>query len=206
MSKIIPPTPGRIVWYRPAPNDNIPAIINQPLAAIVAAVHHERTVNLSVIDAYGHHHSRQNVYLVQPDIDGGQTAPYAEWMPYQISQTAKCSGGCGGCDKSLVLPVVEDKAISTSLRVAELVSKGITDILHPSLSLQNGNPTDVNDAVEAGLADGTLVADVAAMVDEAGLGSPARPSETPSDEAPEIRREKPIADDVPADNSNLSAE
>lgn len=85
MSAAITPTPGRIVWFHPAPNDNIPALAGQPLAAIVAAVHSDRYINLSVIDAYGHHHSAQSVYLAQP---GDEAVPvrHAKWMPYQISQ------------------------------------------------------------------------------------------------------------------------
>lgn len=88
MSAIIP-TPGRIVWYRPAPNDNIPALADQPLAAIVAAVHSDTQINVSVIDAYGHHHSRQNVFLAHPDSELPPTGAYAEWMPYQKGQAAK---------------------------------------------------------------------------------------------------------------------
>lgn len=88
MSAVITPTPGRVVWYWPAANDNIPALSGQPLAAIVAAVHSDRYINLSVIDAYGHHHSRQSVFLVQPD-DEAIPESRAEWMPYQIGQALK---------------------------------------------------------------------------------------------------------------------
>lgn len=87
MSAVITPTPGRVVWFYPAVNDNIPALAGQPLAAMVAAVHGDRRVNLSVIDAYGNHHSRQNVHLSQPDDDAvGAGKAYATWMPYQVSQ------------------------------------------------------------------------------------------------------------------------
>lgn len=88
MSTAITPTPGRTVWFHPAPNDNIPALAGQPLAAIIAAVHSDRYINLSVIDAYGHHHSAQSVYLAQP---GDEAVPvrHAEWMPYQLSQATK---------------------------------------------------------------------------------------------------------------------
>ena len=85
MSAAITPTPGRIVWFYPAPNDNIPVLAGQPLAAIIAAVHSDRYINLSVIDAYGHHHSAQSVYLAQPD-DEAVPVRHAEWMPYQLSQ------------------------------------------------------------------------------------------------------------------------
>lgn len=88
MSAVIEPTPGRIVWYWPAPNDNIPALAGKPLAATVAAVHDTRTVNLTVFDAYGNLHSRQSVHLVQPE-DDPVFVPYAQWMPYQVGQAAK---------------------------------------------------------------------------------------------------------------------
>lgn len=85
MSAVISPTPGRIVWFWPAPNDNMPALAGQPLAAIVAAVHDNRRINLCVFDAYGQQHSRQNIHLVQPGDGEPSFVPHATWMPYQIS-------------------------------------------------------------------------------------------------------------------------
>lgn len=85
MSEIITPTVGRIVWFYPAPHDGIGRLNGQPLAAIVAGVHNDRSVNLAVFDAYGNTQQRSSVALVQPiDTlpDGGS---YATWMPYQIS-------------------------------------------------------------------------------------------------------------------------
>lgn len=83
----IQPTPGRIVWYWPSTNDGVPSLPGQPLAAIVASVHTDRRVNLSVIDSYGNHHARGNVSLIQPDDIRPQPGSFnfAEWMPYQIS-------------------------------------------------------------------------------------------------------------------------
>lgn len=98
MSEIITPTPGRIVWYHPAPNDNIPSLYEQPLAAIVACVWNDRRVNLCVIDAYGHDHAVKDVALVQPGDDVMPSGAYAEWMPYQV----KTAG--------ITLPVVEAPA------------------------------------------------------------------------------------------------
>ena len=66
MSAVITPTPGRIVWFHPAPHDGMAQLNGQPLAAIVAGVHHDRLVNLSVFDAYGNTQQRSNVTLVQP--------------------------------------------------------------------------------------------------------------------------------------------
>lgn len=91
MTQVITPTPGRIVWYWPSTNDGLSALAGQPLAAIVAAVHDDRHVNLSVIDAHGNHHGRTNVFLSQPDQERPTSRDYgfAEWMPYQKGQAAK---------------------------------------------------------------------------------------------------------------------
>ena len=87
MSAVITPTPGRVVWYWPSANDGVPSLPGQPLAAIVAAVHTDRRVNLSVIDSYGNTHARGNVSLIQPDDIRPQPGSFnfAEWMPYQIT-------------------------------------------------------------------------------------------------------------------------
>ena len=91
MNSVITPTPGRIVWYWPSTNDGLSALAGQPLAAIVAAVHDDRHVNLSVVDAHGNHHGRTNVFLSQPDQERPVSRDYgfAEWMPYQKGQAAK---------------------------------------------------------------------------------------------------------------------
>lgn len=81
----IKPTPGRIVHYHPRADEGLPFIGGQPLAAIIAAVHSDRMVNLTVLDANGHPHARQSVRLVQPaDARSLTTGGYCEWMAYQI--------------------------------------------------------------------------------------------------------------------------
>lgn len=85
MSQVITPTPGRIVWFYPAPHDGIATLNGQPLAAVVAGVHDDRLVNLAVFDAYGNTQQRSNVQLVQPDTTKPDGGSYATWMPYQIS-------------------------------------------------------------------------------------------------------------------------
>ncbi len=85
MSAVISPTPGRIVWYYPAANDNLPRIGAQPLAALVAGVFSDRYINLAVFDANGDVQRRSSVYLVQPGDEARPTDGYATWMPYQIS-------------------------------------------------------------------------------------------------------------------------
>ncbi len=103
MSKIITPTVGRKVWYRPskydtsgifgmqvqAPDDN-PAG-GQPLDATVIAVWGDRMVNLLVTDIAGKQFPVLSCTLLQPGDSpalGANDKPigrYAEWMPYQVA-------------------------------------------------------------------------------------------------------------------------
>lgn len=87
------PTPGRIMWFYESPNTCtigfIPPRAGEPLAAVVASVNGDGTlVNLSVFDADGNLHPRQNVSVVQ-DSAPVPDAAYACWMPYQIGQAKK---------------------------------------------------------------------------------------------------------------------
>ncbi len=90
---LIPPTPGRVVWFHPQQGDPIHGS-DQPLAATVAYAHNDRLINIGLIDHRGVHHSRMRVVLVQdgdeiPKGDYGLHASYCEWMPYQKGQAAK---------------------------------------------------------------------------------------------------------------------
>lgn len=80
---MITPTVGRIVWFYPegiSPAD-------QPAAAIVVYVHHERLVNLAVFDHLGYLAGETSVTLLQDD---DPPAPRCcMWMPYQKGQAAK---------------------------------------------------------------------------------------------------------------------
>lgn len=85
---MIPPTVGRVVWFHPNKNESFIATNgDQPVPALVAAVHPDLTINVGGFDANGNHFARQNVTLLQDDAtppeDGEQ---YAEWMPYQKAQ------------------------------------------------------------------------------------------------------------------------
>lgn len=83
---MIKPTVGRHVLYTPHINELVARTPdNQPHAAIIAAVHNDRLVNLSVFDANGVQYARQNVQLLQED-DAAPDEAYAEWMPYQKEQ------------------------------------------------------------------------------------------------------------------------
>lgn len=88
----IKPTVGRVVWYHPSPNTGeagFSSYSGQPHAAIVAYVHSDTMLNLTVSDHNGTPHSRTSVQLVQE----GDTPPtighWCEWMPYQKGQAAK---------------------------------------------------------------------------------------------------------------------
>lgn len=86
---MIKPTVGRVLWYYPAPTDNLVGNDgSQPLAAIIAHVWSDTCVNLSVFDANGDAHSRTSVLLVHDD-HPAPASNYAEWMPYQKGQAAK---------------------------------------------------------------------------------------------------------------------
>lgn len=84
---MIKPTVGRVVWFRPHNSEASLMALNgeEPLAAIIAKVWSDTLVNLSVIDANGHHHPRTSVQLRQEGA-GWTEGSYCEWMPYQIGQ------------------------------------------------------------------------------------------------------------------------
>lgn len=86
---MIKPTVGRIVHYWPSLRDPGPDPKGQPLAAIVAHVHSDVCVNLSVSDANGYPFNRTNVRLLQAGEDRPDMMGFCEWMPYQLGQAAK---------------------------------------------------------------------------------------------------------------------
>ena len=96
---MITPSNGRIVWYTPYKNELLSpyGMVTQrdkdgktiPLAAMVAAVHGDRTVNLIVFDANGHLFPVTPRTLLQDDDVGNEGGGYCQWMPYQKGQAAK---------------------------------------------------------------------------------------------------------------------
>ena len=102
------PTVGRVVWFWPAPDEQLALPRpGQPLAAHVAAVSEDgSTVNLQVIDANGYANACQDVPFVQPNcLPPAFGGSYAEWMPYQRAQHAKQDAECSapalfGCSDS----------------------------------------------------------------------------------------------------------
>jgi hypothetical protein len=97
MPKLIPPTPGRVVWYYPSQHEidakTLAIYDAAPLAAVVAFVHTDRLVNLALFDHAGAAHRRTSVTLLQEDDETPHTSegPYAAWMPYQLGQAAKAA-------------------------------------------------------------------------------------------------------------------
>jgi hypothetical protein len=89
MATKIKPTVGRVVHYRPSRDDGIPSGAQQPLVALIAYVHSDNCVNLSIFDMNGQGpYARTSVPLVQ-DGEPAPTIGFASWMPYQVGQAAK---------------------------------------------------------------------------------------------------------------------
>jgi hypothetical protein len=101
----IQPTQGRVILYTPDSNDGITKSGPQ-LAAIVAAVNEDGTVNLAVFDANGSPAQRQNVVVVQEDEDSPEAGGFASWMPYQLGQAAKTEQALAAADAGLALAAI----------------------------------------------------------------------------------------------------
>ena len=106
MSKIIPPTVGRKVWFRlndinelekprsgagTATVRSLPSVADptQPFDATVVCVWNDRMVNLHVLDHRGNPFLATLVPLMQEGDTPPQFGFYAEWMPYQLGQAKK---------------------------------------------------------------------------------------------------------------------
>lgn len=97
---LLQPTIGRQVWFRGIPwaawNPDLPTgaaqktpvrlDANQPMAATIVYVHHDRCVNLDVTDHAGVHWPQHGVTLRQEGEAMHHGTSYAEWMPYQLGQ------------------------------------------------------------------------------------------------------------------------
>lgn len=101
MPKLIPPSPGRVVWYFPSQHEidakTLAIFSGEPLPALVAYVHSDRLVNLALFDHAGAAHRRTSVTLLQEDDETPHTSegPYATWMPYQLGQAEKAAETAG---------------------------------------------------------------------------------------------------------------
>jgi hypothetical protein len=84
---LIKATVGRIVWY--GGDKYFQVVEGEPLAAIIAKVNDDSTVNLTVFDGDGSVHGRQNIPLLQGSDKLTPDEPFCTWMPYQVGQAAK---------------------------------------------------------------------------------------------------------------------
>lgn len=94
---VIKPTVGRVVIFRPAKDFyDFGYCIGKGRehAAIVACVHGDRCVNLTISDLNGKTFNRTSVTLVQPGDTPPNGGDYCEWMPYQVG-VAKAQQQCG---------------------------------------------------------------------------------------------------------------
>lgn len=98
--KVIVPTVGRKVWFRPGggiwpagmqafPGTDYDCGVQQPMDATIVYVHNDRLVNLRVIDHTGHAFPVRDVQLVQPGDQCCGGGHRAEWMPFQVKQAGK---------------------------------------------------------------------------------------------------------------------
>lgn len=84
----IKPTNGRVLWFFPHANSTLnKGRDGQPLAATVAHVNGDETVNLTVHAVDGSTLAVQYVPILQDGED--QASQHARWMPYQVGQARK---------------------------------------------------------------------------------------------------------------------
>lgn len=151
MTQVISPTPGRIVWFNPAPHDGLATLNGHPLAAIVAGVHNDRLVNLAVFDAYGNSQQRSNVHLVQPG-DAVPDFAHATWMPYQVGQATKhqaveaavfdaLTTGTGIVQTAIDPSAIFAETDGTSASEVGLVNEQITDSVTQSPAAEEAAPS-----------------------------------------------------------------
>lgn len=91
---LIPPSVGRVVLFRPRGSDPE----SQPLAAMIARVNDDGSINIGYLDTAGVHRNAIDVILHQdgePRPDTAETA-FCEWMPFQIGQAKQQSMVAGG--------------------------------------------------------------------------------------------------------------
>ena len=89
-STIIAPSVGRIVWFYPTKDTKDAAGKDiQPHAAIVAFVHDDRKVNLSVIDHSGVFGGGFVEIQLMQEGDPEPEKSHCRWMPYQLGQAKK---------------------------------------------------------------------------------------------------------------------
>ena len=81
---MIKPTVGQVVWFWPhGKRDEF----EQPCAAMIAHVWHDRMVNIGYLNSDGGHRCTTSVPLIQEgDTIEGDAIHYCTWMPYQVEK------------------------------------------------------------------------------------------------------------------------
>lgn len=89
---MIAPTVGRVVWFHPRGSEPTA----QPLAASIAAVNEDGTINIGYLDTAGAHRNATSIRLVQEEdnrddlvVDGKVAYSFCRWMPFQIGQAKR---------------------------------------------------------------------------------------------------------------------
>lgn len=134
----ITPTVGRVLHFVPTADYMAgrklafgnPA---QPLAAVIAYVHSDTMVNLTVWDQNGEQFSVCSVPLVQEDSDVIVGSFYAQWMPYQKGQAAKtelAESALGAATRAFgrLANVACDADIETEIQAKGLSAPRVTPI------------------------------------------------------------------------------
>lgn len=181
MSKLIPPTPGRVVWYWPSQQEiDAKAFVyedpTQPLAATVARVWHDRMVNLSIVDQAGAQFRRTSVKLLQEDDERPHTSegPFACWMPYQLGQAAKAA--------EAEAPAAEQQPVVVAVVAVDPAAPGAdqtveTKVYPDGTSATGVAPLPGESPVAQVMTDAKQLADaVAGLPPEAGAAADADPS------------------------------
>ncbi len=82
---MIEPTVGRVVWFLPdGPHQERP-----PLAATIAAVNDDGTINIGYLTPEGKHHNECSVPLFQDEEGVPPRRSFCMWTPYQVGQAKK---------------------------------------------------------------------------------------------------------------------
>lgn len=111
MGSRIEPTVGRVVLYWPHRTDPLVKWTEgQPLAAHVAHLNVDGTINLMVIGMDGSSHGRKSVELVQHGYPNPDDRSFCRWMEFQIGQAAKTEAAERRLRDSLVPPTDQSYA------------------------------------------------------------------------------------------------
>ena len=131
MTTLIKPTVGRVLHFFPSTQYMASRKLafgdpSQPLAAVIAYVHSDKMVNLTVWDQNGLQFDVCSVQLIQE----GDTVPlcsfYAAWMDYQKGQAAKTEALAREAFAAVTAAVVSSHGVTENAIEQEIQAKGLT--------------------------------------------------------------------------------